>query len=80
MRSDSEFLAELMGKRVRIIAVDEAGLPPLVLQEVSQLGVVAADDAGAHFFPWAEIVEIRPANGQPAEPDLVDVLAVDSEP
>jgi hypothetical protein len=80
MRSDSEFLAELMGKRVRIVAADEPGLPPLVLQEVSQLGVVAASETGAHFFPWAEIVEIRPADGRPAEEELVDVLAVDSEP
>lgn len=80
MRSESEFLGTLIGKPVRIVAVDEQDLPALVLQEVSQLGVVAAGASGAHFFPWNEIVEISPAQSRPSDRELVDVLAVDSEP
>ena len=61
MNNDSVFLCNLLGKRVRIVAVDEDDLPPLTLQEVSSLGVVAEDSMGPHFYPWAEIVEISPA-------------------
>ncbi|HUE23014.1 MAG TPA: hypothetical protein VMQ86_15115 [Bryobacteraceae bacterium] len=57
MNNDSVFLHNLLGKRVRIVAVDD-DLPPLTLREVSSLGVVAEDSTGAHFYPWAEIVEI----------------------
>jgi len=59
--NDSVFLHNLLGKRVRIVAVDEDDLPPLTLREVSNLGVVAEDSMGPHFYPWAEIVEISPA-------------------
>lgn len=61
MHDDSVFLRNLLGKRVRIIAVDEDDLPPLTLREVSSLGVVAEDSTGAHFYPWTEIVEISPS-------------------
>lgn len=61
MDNDSVFLRNLLGKRVRIVAVDEDDLPPFTLREISSLGVVAEDSMGVHFFPWAEIVEISPA-------------------
>ena len=81
MRSDSEFLSALTGKVVRIVAVDEQDLPPLVLQEVSQLGVVVAREGAAHFFPWNEIVEISPAEITTGDRELVEAaLGVDSEP
>jgi hypothetical protein len=44
-------LVPLLGKRVRIVAVDEDDLPPLTLREVSSLGVVAEDSMGPHFYP-----------------------------
>lgn len=55
------FLRNLLGKRVRIVAVNEEDLPPLTLREVSSLGIVAEDSMGAHFYPWTEIVEISAA-------------------
>lgn len=58
---ESIFLRSLLGKRVRIVAVDEEDLAPLTLREVSSFGVVAEDAMGAHFYPWTEIVEISPA-------------------
>jgi hypothetical protein len=61
MQNDSVFLHNLLGKRVRIVAVDEDDLPPLTLREVSNFGIVAEDTAGAHFYPWTEIVEISAA-------------------
>jgi len=61
MNNDSVFLHNLLGKRVRIVAVDEDDLPPLTLREVSSFGVVAEDSIGAHFYPWTEIVEISAA-------------------
>jgi len=61
MDNDSAFLRNLLGKRVRIVAVDEEDLPPLTLREVSGFGIVAEDSAGVHFYPWTEIVEISAA-------------------
>jgi len=61
MENDSAFLHNLLGKRVRIVAVDEDDLPPLTLREVCNFGVVAEDSMGAHFYPWTEIVEISAA-------------------
>jgi len=61
MDNDCVFLRNLLGKRVRIVAVDEDDLPPLTLREVSSFGVVAEDSVGAHFYPWTEIVEISAA-------------------
>lgn len=85
MRNDSEFLTTLIGKPVRIVAIDEENLKPLVLQEISQLGVVAARQSVSHFFPWNEIVEISPAEISTADRigdrELVEAaLGVDSEP
>ena len=84
MRMDeSAFLEGLLGKPVRIVAVDEHCLPPLsamILKEVSGLGIVAADQRVSRFFPWHEIVEIHPVAAE-AEMDAEDVLlGVDSEP
>ena len=92
MRTDSDFLSGLLGKRVRIVAVDERNLPPmpsLILREISSLGVVASDDRTAHFFPWNEIVEITPAPGAPGpesadgdaeREEVIACLGIDSEP
>lgn len=89
MQIDSEFLLDLLGKPVRIVTVNESCLPPLpalVLAEVSDLGIVAADGATRRFFPWPEIVEIHPAEDASAEDsacdaELVDaLLGLDSEP
>ncbi len=70
MQNDSDFLRGLIGKPVRLVAVDERCLPPLpslVLKEVSSLGVVVADQKTSRFFPWHEIVEIHPLeSGSPA--------------
>lgn len=81
---ESAFLEGLLGKAVRIVAVDEHCLPPMsamVLKEVSGLGIVAADQRASRFFPWHEIVEIHPVAEPEAEPETEDVLlGVDSEP
>jgi hypothetical protein len=69
-KEHSEFLQRLVGKQVRIIAVDEYRLPPMpamVLREISSLGIVVEDSRTPHFFPWHEIVEIYPASGSVAE-------------
>ena len=86
--NDSEFLQALLGKPVRIVAVDEHCLPPMpsmLLKEVSSLGVVAADSRTSRFFPWHEIVEIHPvAASEEREAALEEsedvLLGVDSEP
>lgn len=67
MHKDSVFLRNLLGKRVRLVAVDEDELPPMTLREVSSLGVVAEDSIGVHFFPWGEIVEISPGKNGSGE-------------
>ncbi len=58
--SDSTFLNSLIGKPVRIVCRDHvaAADSPLVLREVSQLGLVAGDSHDSHFFAWAEVVEV----------------------
>ncbi|MBL8221953.1 MAG: hypothetical protein JNL62_22135 [Bryobacterales bacterium] len=58
--SDSPFLNSLIGKPVRIVCRDHvaAADSPLVLREVSHLGLVADDAHDSHFFAWAEIVEV----------------------
>jgi len=85
MLADSVFLSGLIGRPVRIVAVDEAELPPMILEEVSSLGIVAAEPKAAHFLPWREVVEIAPAD-EPVPPraeEPADVVAaalsVDSE-
>ncbi len=75
---------------MRITAVDESCLPPLpslVLEEISAVGVVAADARTQHFFPWHEIVEIRPGEDfaglreTSEDGEVVEaLLGVDSEP
>ena len=67
MHNESIFLRSLLGKRVRIVAVDEDELPPLTLREISRIGVVVEDSAGPHFYPWTEIVEISPAKNGAVE-------------
>ncbi len=83
MQVDSVFLNGLIGHPVRILSVDEAELPPMILEEVSSLGIVAAESRAAHFLPWREVIEIRPADDAAAPPPdsgLVEAaLAVDSE-
>jgi hypothetical protein len=86
--NDSEFLLALLGKPVRIIAVDEHCLPPMpsmVLKEVSSLGVVVADSRTSRFFPWHEIVEIHPVGATDEQEAALEeggdaLLGVDSEP
>ena len=58
--SDSPFLNSLIGKPVRIVCRDHvpAADSPLVLREVSQLGLVADDSHDSHFFAWPEVVEV----------------------
>jgi hypothetical protein len=68
--NESEFLLGLTGRAVRIAVADEQCLPPLgpmVLKEVSSLGIVAADGSTSHFFPWHEVVEIHPVAAAAAE-------------
>lgn len=84
MQVDSVFLNGLLGRPVRILAVDEDELPPMILEEVSSLGIVAAEPSAAHFLPWREVIEIRPAESEAAgasdEEAVVEAaLAVDSE-
>ncbi len=86
--NDSEFLLALLGKPVRIIAVDEHCLPPMrsmILKEVSSLGVVVADNRTSRFFPWHEIVEMHPVAGADEQEAALEesedvLLGVDSEP
>lgn len=58
--SDSTFLNSLIGKPVRVVCRDHvtAADSPLVLREVSQLGLVADDANNSHFFAWPEVVEV----------------------
>ncbi|MBL8230696.1 MAG: hypothetical protein JNL98_19545 [Bryobacterales bacterium] len=58
--SDSPFLNSLIGKPVRIVCRDQvpATDSPLVLREVSHLGLVADDSHDSHFFAWQEVVEV----------------------
>lgn len=49
MRCESAFLNSLMGKKVELVVVDAPVLPPMILEEVTSLGVVVHDDERAHF-------------------------------
>ena len=80
MNSESNFLRGLLGKPVEIIAVDEDDLPPMVLREVSGLGVVAEGLGKPRFFPWNEIVEISPCDLDEVAHEEAAYLCVDSEP
>jgi len=79
MHKDSVFLRSLLGKRVRLVAVDEDDLPPMTLREVSSLGAVAEDSMGVHFFPWAEIVEISPARNGSGEWEFSEAVCGERE-
>ena len=79
MYRDSVFLRNLLGRRVRLVAVDEDDLPPMTLREVSSLGVVAEDSRGVHFFPWAEIVEISPGKNGSIEWEFAATVSGDRE-
>ena len=61
--SDSTFLNGLIGKPVWFVCRDPVAstTAPLLLREVSGLGLVADDSHRAHFFAWAEVVEVAPA-------------------
>jgi hypothetical protein len=79
--NDSTFLRNLIGKRVAIVGTDAARrLPPLVLREISGLGVVGEDCLGPHFFPWNEVAEISPAAADVNADDLALAMFADSEP
>jgi hypothetical protein len=62
--SDSSFLNSLIGKPVWIVCRDPvaSASAPLVLKEVSALGLVADDTHRSHFFAWAEVVEVASAD------------------
>jgi hypothetical protein len=71
--SDSPFLNSLIGKPVRIVCRDHvaAADTPLVLREVSQLGLVADDSHDSHFFAWAEVVEVVSPDDPIASEDAI---------
>ena len=71
--SDSPFLNSLIGKPVRIVCRDHvaAADTPLVLREVSQLGLVADDSHDSHFFAWAEVVEVISPDDQIESEDAI---------
>jgi len=79
---DSTFLNSLISKPVRIVCKDpvEATQAPLRLREVSHLGLVADNEAGSHFFPWSEVVEIAAVPPAVEEADLAMCCFADSEP
>ena len=59
--TDSGFLSNLIGKRVRVVCkdpVDCGDVPVLTLREYSPLGIVGEAGTAQHFFPWTEIVEV----------------------
>ncbi len=79
--NDSTFLRNLIGKPVAIVGTDAARrLPPLVLREISGLGVVGEDRLGPHFFPWSEVAEISPSVADVNADDLALAMCADSEP
>jgi hypothetical protein len=71
--SDSPFLNNLIGKPVRIVCRDHVAAAdnPLVLREVSQLGLVADDSHDSHFFAWAEVVEVISPDDQIESEDAI---------
>ena len=79
---DSCFLCNLIGRPVEIVCKDTAAsdVPPLILREISVLGAVAENLEGSHFFPWAEVIEIRPSKAEVYVEDLALAMCADSEP
>lgn len=81
--TDSSFLANLIGKPVRILCkdpVDCGRVPVLILREFSPLGIVGEAGAEQHFFPWSEVVEVRPWHEIPVGEELALAVFADSEP
>jgi hypothetical protein len=78
---ESTFLRNLIGKPVSITGKGEAarGLPPLVLREISVLGIVGEDCRGPRFLPWAEIAEVSPCHAEVPAGDLALSIFADSE-
>lgn len=81
--TDSGFLSNLIGKRVRVVCkdpVDCGDTPVLILREYSPLGIVGQAGAAQHFFPWTEIVEVSASPEVSAEDEMAMAVFVDSEP
>lgn len=80
--NDSSFLNSLIGKPVRVVCRDHvtAAETPLVLREVSGLGLVADDLNHSHFFAWAEVVEVEPAECGAESEESVLACFSDTEP
>jgi hypothetical protein len=81
--TDSSFLANLIGKPVRIVCkdpVDCGGVPVFILREFSPLGIVGEAGTEQHFFPWSEVVEVRAWHEIPAGEELALAVFADSEP
>jgi hypothetical protein len=81
--TDSGFLSNLIGKRVRIVCKDPVNcgdIPVLVLREYSPLGIVAEAGTAQRFFPWTEIVEVSASPEISAEEEMAMAVFVDSEP
>ena len=79
---DSSFLNGLIAKPVRVICRDSAASAeaPLVLREVSALGLVGDNPDGSHFFPWSEVVEVAAVQPAFVSEDLALACFADSEP
>jgi len=81
--TDSGFLKNLVGKRVRVVCkdpVDCGDVPVLTLREYSPLGIVGEAGSAQHFFPWTEIVEVSASPEVSADAELAMAVFVDSEP
>ena len=81
--TDSSFLSNLIGKRVRIVCKDPVNcgdIPVLVLREVSPLGIVGEAGTEQHFFPWTEVVEISGCPEVAVGDELALAVFADSEP
>jgi hypothetical protein len=81
--TDSGFLSNLIGKRVRVVCKDPVAcghVPVLTLREYSPLGIVGEAGLAQHFFPWSEIVEVSPSPEVSADAELALAVFVDSEP
>lgn len=61
MQWDQEYLLGLVGKPVSIRAAEEGPTPPVILEDVTVLGIVTTEPSAAHFVPWPEVEEITPA-------------------
>ena len=81
--TDSSFLSNLIGKRVRIVCkdpVDCGDIPVLTLREFSPLGIVGEAGPAQHFFPWTEVVEISASPEIAPGEELALAVFADSEP